>query len=213
MKKPRSTLTKAILLLSICALIALCSVQAVSAQSTTVKVEPSTTTPSVGDTLTVNITISDVQNLFAVDVTLSWNTSTLEILSHTPLLGVESHPNGVLHENVDIIDDSASQAAGTYTLSATSTGSGTESFSGSGIIATLTFNVTNSGSSTIGLETELADKPAYGSNSNFITHTDVPSSIDVVVPEFPTMVALIALIVVATSALVFAKKHIKKNTT
>src|SRR4030067_3056877 len=131
MKKLHSTITKTIVLLSICALFTLYSAQLVSAQSTTVKVEPSTTTPVVGETLTVNITISNVQNLYGVDVTLRWNTSALKVLSNTSLLGVESHPNGVLHESILIAEASASQQIGAYTLVATST-SPAASFSGSG---------------------------------------------------------------------------------
>ena len=207
MKNPHSPITKVILLLAVCALLILYPAQAVSAQNTVVKVEPSTTTPIVGETLTVNITISSVKNLFAVDVTLYWNTSALKVLSHTPLLGVESHPNGVLHESIDIANETASQQTGTYELVATSTGSQTPSFSGNGTIATLTFNVTSLGRSTLELETELADKPAPGEPANFIDHTDVSSSIDVSIPEFPTLPALAAILVFATGALVYAKKH------
>ena len=210
MKKLHSTITKTIVLLSICALFTLYSAQLVSAQSTTVKVEPSTTTPVVGETLTVNITISNVQNLFGVDVTLRWNTSALKVLSNDSLLGVESHPNGVLHENVEIAFASASQQIGEYTLVATSTGSA-QGFSGSGIIASLTFNVTDLGRSTLELETELADKPPAGDPSNFIDHNDVSSTINVAIPEFPTLPALVALIVFATGALAIAKKRIKKT--
>ena len=211
MKNPHSPIAKAILLLSVCAFFALYPTYTVSAQTTTVKVVPSTTTPVVGETLTVNITISNVQNLYAVDVTLRWNNSVLKVLSNTALLGVESHPNGVLHENILIGEASASQQIGTYTLFATSTGSAA-GFSGSGTIATLTFNVTSLGRSTLELETELAAKLVPGDESaDFIAHDDVPSSVDVSIPEFPTLLALIALIILATGALVFAKKHIKKT--
>jgi hypothetical protein len=212
MKNPHVTLTKGLLLLSILALLALSPAHVIFAQtSTTVSVEPSTQKPAVGDTLTVNIVISNVQNLYAVDISVSWNPSALTILTHTPQLGVESYPNGVLHEPLDIVEDNATQEAGVYTLTATSTGADTASFSGSGTLATLTFNVTSTGSSTIGLSSELADKPESGSNANFIDHTDNGSPIDVAVPEFPTLAALILLVVVATGALVFSKKHMKKN--
>ena len=210
MKNPLSTITKAILLLSVCALLALYPISAVSAQGTTVKVEPSKTTPIVGETLTVNITISNVQNLYGVDVTLRWNNSALKVLSNTSLLGVESHPNGVLHENILIAEASASQQIGAYTLVATST-SPAASFSGRGTIATLTFNVTSLGRSTLELETELADKPAADEPADFIAHNDVSSSVDVSIPEFPTLLALAALIVFATAAMVVSKKHIKKT--
>ena len=63
----------------------------------------------------------------------------------TWLLGVESCPEGVLHETASdplyIADDTVSQELGEYTLVATSVGSAS-AFNGNGIIATLTFNVT-----------------------------------------------------------------------
>jgi len=209
MKNVRSPIIKGVLLLSVCALFALYPASTVFAQTTTVKVEPSTTTPRVGETLTVNITISNVQNLFAVDVTLRWNNSILKVLTNTSLLGVESHPNGVLHETVNIAQASASQEIGEYTLVATSI-SPAYGFSGSGTIASLTFNVTSLGHSALELETELADKPASGETANLISHTDVPSSVDVSIPEFPTLLAIVALIVFATGTIAYSRKYVKK---
>ena len=49
----------------------------VSAQGTVVRAEASISQPQVGDTLTVKIKVSNVQNLFGVDITLNWNSSVL----------------------------------------------------------------------------------------------------------------------------------------
>jgi hypothetical protein len=193
-------------------LLALSPVSTVFAQGSiaTVNAQPSMTSPGVGQTLTVNVTISNVQNLYGVDVTLSWNTSVLKVLSATSLLGVESHPTGVLHESILVVEDSASQQAGEYTLVATSQGSA-GAFSGSGTIATVTFNVTSVGHSALELETELSDHPAPGDSSNLINHNDVSGSVDVSIPEFSTIAALVVFLALATGALVFSKKHMNKT--
>ena len=211
MKKPLFSIPKtAIILLTTCTLLAIFPIGAVLAQTTTVKVQPSNSAPSVGMTFTVDITISNVQNLYGVDVSLTWNKDILRIVSASSQLGVESHPGGVLHESVYVAEDSMSQQTGTYNLVAVSEGSAA-AFSGSGKIVTLTFTVVHAGHSELTLVTELADHPAPGENSNFITHTDLSSSVNAVIPEFSTVFALAVFLILATGALVFSKKRIKKN--
>lgn len=96
---------------------------------------------------------------------------------------------------------------------ATSTGSASP-FSGSGIIATLTFRVTNPGSTGLALTSELSDHPAAGGNSNLIDHTDTSDSVTVVasgpsaspqpstsIPEFSN-IALITILIIVISATV-----------
>lgn len=211
MKKTFCTIPKtAIILLTTCALLAIFPIGVVLAQTTTVKVQPSNSAPSVGTTFTVEITISNVQNLYGVDVSLTWNKDILRIVSASSQLGVESHPGGVLHESVYVAEDSMSQQTGTYQLVAVSEGSAA-AFSGSGKIVTLTFTVVHAGHSELTLVTELADHPAPGENSNFITHTDLSSSVNAVISEFSTVFALAVFLILATGALVFSKKRIKKN--
>jgi hypothetical protein len=129
-------------------------------------------------------------------------------------LGVESHPEGVLHETTDdplmLVEDSVSQEAGQYTLTATSTGSAS-AFSGSGTIATVTFNVTGTGATGLSITSELSDKPAAGETSNLIVHTDTADSVDAVVPEFSSIAIVGLLIVATTAALVVSKKHLNKT--
>ncbi|HEX7482050.1 MAG TPA: cohesin domain-containing protein [Candidatus Bathyarchaeia archaeon] len=229
MKNPSKATSKIILTILFCILVSFVFVSCVSAQSTVVRAEASNGQPHVGDTLTVNIKISSVQNLFGLDVTLNWNPSVLSVISATSQLGVESHSGGVLHETssypIDQIDNTASQSTGQYHLLATSTGSAS-SFSGSGTIATLTFRVTSTGSTGLALTSELSDHPATGGTANLIVHTDAADSVTAVasgpstsvtptptsttgssttpqpsssVPEFPN-ISLIALFIIVLSA-------------
>jgi hypothetical protein len=188
------------------------SVQAAS--STTVNVVPSSSTRLLGETFTVNITISNVQNLYALDVTLSWNTSVLQVLNVNSRLGVESHSDGVLHENlpnypIDILEESLSPETGEYHIAATSVGQAS-SFSGSGNVAILTFNVTNFGQTGFGLESELADQLVPGEqNANFIEHTDSIGTVNII-PEFPSIIAVGLLLAFATTVVVFSKKRLQQ---
>ena len=201
----------------VCALLIVYPIQAVEAQSgTVVSVEPAQSNVRVGETVTLNITISNVENLYGVDVTFNWNNSELQLQSATSNLGVESHPQGVLHEAsgmpIIVAEENASQEIGEYHLVATSQGTA-DSFNGSGTIATLTFNVTSLGHSEIRLTSELADHPQPGeTTSEFITHNDVGGSVDAAtIPEFPEVAVLLLLAVFVTAAMVFSKKNSRKT--
>jgi hypothetical protein len=198
-------------------LVVLFPIQSASSQATsgtTVRAVPSNSTPLLGETFTVNITIANVQNLYGIDVTFRWNASVLQVLNVNSRLGVGSHPGGVLYEilpnaKIEIIEDNVSQATGEYHIVATSVNPA-PSFSGSGNIALITFNVTSLGHSGLELETELADHPASGEHSNLIEHTDIAGSISVI-PEFPSIIAVALFLSLATAALAFSKKRLKNT--
>jgi hypothetical protein len=195
-------------------LLAVCLASVAQAATTTVKATASASQPKIGDTLTVTIGISDVSNLFGVDVQLEWNPNVLSLIEAKSMLGVEAHSGGVLHESgsdtLMIVEDSASKEAGTYSLVATSTGA-SPAFSGSGTIAVLTFNVTSAGQTGLTLQSELADKPAAGETANFIEHTDTADNVTTVVPEFSSITIIAIIVIGATAALVITKKRTTKT--
>jgi hypothetical protein len=225
LSKKRIVLTGFILLLmAVCIVQTSCSRASnviVSAQTgTIVSAVPQTRMPQVGQTLTVNLTITNVQNLYALDATLDWNNSVLQFLSVNPLLGVQAHSGGVLYGNhvsdaaipgdVYLQHSDASQSIGEYHLVATSV-SPADSFNGSGTIAIVTFNVTSLGHTGLDLKTELADHPSLGETSNPIDHTDVAGSVDSIIPEFPSIITVVLFLALATVALAFSKKLLEKN--
>ncbi len=204
----------------VCTLLVLGSMQFGKSQTssdTNVSVLPEQNSVRLGEALTVNITISNVQNLYGIDVTLDWNSSVLQIQSASSQLGVESHFGGVLHETSDypiiVVQDNSSQEIGEYHLIASSQGSA-DAFNGDGTIVTLKFNVTNLGHSELTLQSDLADHPQPGETiSEPITHIDVNGSVNVTaIPEFPEMLVLTLLAVFVTASLIFSKKVLKKNT-
>ena len=241
MKNPSKATSKIILTILFCILVSFFFVSCVSAQNTVVRAEASNSQPRVGDTLTVNIKISSVQNLFGLDVTLNWNPSVLSVISAKSQIGIESHSGGVLHETsiypIDVIDDTALQSTGQYHLLATSTGSAS-SFSGSGTIATLTFRITNKGPTGLALTSELSDHPAVGGTSNLIVHADTTDSVTAVasvtstsvtptptstavssitpqpstsVPEFPIIALIMLFIKVLSATMVTLSTKILKS--
>jgi hypothetical protein len=212
MKNPTKSTSKIILAILVCMLVSLSLVYSVSAQSTVVKAEASASQPKVGDTLTVYIKISDVQNLFGVDVTLNWNSSTLKLVSATPQLGVESYSGGVLHESssypIEVVDNTASQSDAKYHLLATSTGSSTPAFTGSGTIATVTFTVTTAGSTGLALnDVELSIKGSV----DVVTPSTSVDSVNPIIPEFPTTIIIVILIALATATIAISTKLLKNN--
>jgi hypothetical protein len=209
----------------VCASLAVTMIQFAKSQdsNTVVSVVPSKSSVRTGETLKVNLTISNVQNLYALDLTLDWNNSILQLQNINLNLGVKSspqpHPNGVLYGNQ--VSDSivpgavyvnASQATNEYHLIATSVAP-SDSFNGSGTIATLTFNVLSNGHSSLTLQSDLADHPEPGeTTSESIVHNNVSGSVDVgTIPEFPEVAILAFLAVFATVFLLFSKRILKKT--
>jgi hypothetical protein len=201
------------------ALLVIVPIQAAKAQgssSTIVSIVPAQNNVKIDETLTVNITISNVQNLYGLDVTVSWNNSALQILNINDRLGVEAYTGGVLHKTssnpIEIAVNSTSQEAGEYQIVATSQGDAAP-FSGTGTIATLTFNVTSTGQSTINVVSDLADHPEVGeTNSEPIAHNDVGATVNgAPIPEFPQAAVFGLLLVCVTVALLTSKKMLKKK--
>ncbi len=180
---------------------------------TLVEMEPSANIANIGETFTVNITITDVQNLFGLEVTLRWDSSILQMMGADVRLGVESHPDGVLYEPVSMVKNETIQEEGKYQLVGMSTGRETPSFNGTGNVLRITFNVTDVGSCELNLEAKLADKPPVGGVSSPIAHITTDGFFGRESPEqlaTPYIVIIIvAIIIVAIAVIAVYRKRIK----
>jgi len=165
MSKAKARYLAAILLLTFAMAQAKTSI---ATQETIVKVYPYQNVAAPGQQFTTSIVVENVQNLFAVEVKLYWNQSILQLTNTSVMLGVESHPSGVLHGQVY---PNETIESGKYILWGTSIGKETPSFNGSGTIAKLTFNVTGLGNCQLTLQTKLYDKPAVEEASQPIQHS------------------------------------------
>jgi len=205
--------TSQINLLLFLALIQVITVQA--APETIVKVEPYSKSANLGETFTINITVVGVQNLYGVEATLCWNASILEVVSLDLRLGVESHPDGVLHElpsaPIFVAENNLIQERGEYRLAATSV-SPASSFNGSGNIVRLTFNVTNLGDSKLDLETQLYDYPPPDREPRIswpIDHTTIDGFLNAI-PEFSNIMFVLLFMLLSILVVIVLKKTLRK---
>jgi hypothetical protein len=172
---------------------------------TVVEVVPSIVSGNVSATFTVNITVVNVQNLYAVEATLSWNSSVLKGTSVDVRLG---QADGVLYggeNNSKLFFENNNLTQQDYTIAATSVGP-EPSFNGSGTIVEITFLVVGSGNSHLNLESQLYDY-APGGVSKPIDHTTIGGSF---VPEMPNG-AIILIFLMATVFAALLSKVCKKN--
>ncbi len=228
--------TSIIALVLAASLLVVFPIQIVKAQTTTVTVTPQTSTPAVGQTITISIQLNNVQNLYGIALTLNWNPSMLSLQANSNQTFIGTS-NGVLNTPTSVFQDSASQAIGEFDLAAVSV-SPAAAFSGSGTIATMKFTVTNAGDSNLALVSTLANY-APGGTSEPIAHNDVSGTVDATstsgssspttsptsssssssspsptatVPEFPLITTLSIVVALASVVVAFATKKIVKPT-
>jgi hypothetical protein len=219
----KAKLTIAMLAL-VCGLLFAAPLQFVKSQSATItflNTAPSQTTLGIGQTLTVNITITNVENLYAVDLTLDWNSTVLHLVNAKLNLGTSSVPGGGVLYGSPVSDSPT--PGGVYANTSLSTESEfhliasseapAPSYNGTGTIATLTFNVTALGHSDINLLSDITDHPEAGETSEEIIHFDYSNAINATtIPEFPGTAVLALLMICATVAVLLSRNQIRKKT-
>lgn len=134
-----------------------------SQASVSVVVEPATISAHLGESFDVTVSVSNVQDLYGLEVILKWDASILRTKKVDVRLGVETFSDGVLHESstsppIFIAENNISQTGGEYRLVATSMAPA-PAFSGSGNIVRITFEPIILGDSTLDLESQLFDYP------------------------------------------------------
>jgi len=145
----------------------------VEASGTVLEVGPQTVTRQIGETFNVSIQIVEVQTLYGIDVLLRWDASILEATTATSHLGVEDHPDGVLHKTILTVADKLDQSSGEYHIAAASL-SPAGSFNGSGTVAVITFSVKDNGSCNLTLASAtLASNVMVNGVATEITYTRI----------------------------------------
>ncbi|MGC9346249.1 MAG: hypothetical protein ACP5ER_05620, partial [Candidatus Bathyarchaeales archaeon] len=155
--------------------------------------------------------------LYGVEIALYWNASILEMVNADVRLGVEDHPDGVLHNlsdaKISIYSNKIFQEQGKYVLAASSI-SPAPSFNGSGNIVRVTFNVTGVGSCDLSLEAKLASNiiPPGSTTVAPITHTTI-NGFFVNEPEQPPWLyigVLVAIVIVVMVTLLMHRRRSQK---
>ena len=163
MKKSLIKVNLMVLLVFSISITASCILPVSSQSATTVKVEPSTMSPIMGQTFTVTISIFNVQNLYSLEVILNWDPSVLQATNIETRVGVETFADGVLHLSsnsppIFIAENNLTQNEGKYMLTVTSMAPA-PAYSGSGNIVKITFSSISLGSSALNLQSQLYDYP------------------------------------------------------
>ena len=148
--------------------------QAVKVSTTTVEVNPTSVHTRVGSSFEVKLQIENVSNLYGFDVNLTWNPDLLSLETINTSIGVETYPDGVLHEGVINITDTSSS---NYHLAAASLYPA-PSFNGSGTIAELGFSALEVGVSNLLLDSMLANFNGSGF-SQPIPHLKINSTVNI----------------------------------
>lgn len=174
-----------------CMLFSLSFVSSTAAIDTVVSVDPHFSAADIDVTFTINVNISNAQNLYGIESVLTWNSSILKALSANVLLG---SVGGVLYNPVYTAENTIK--TGKYTLIATSY-SPASPFSGNGTIFSVTFQVLNMGESALSVETQLYDYPPPDRDPRIslpISHSDVSGFFSNIVPEYPGLAVLLVLL-------------------
>jgi len=176
---------------------------------TAVMMDPQDSSANVGETFTVNVTVVNVQNLFSVEATVTWNSSILKAVGIDVRLG---QSDGVLNNPIYNPPVENSTQEGKYVLVDLSYNPA-PSFNGTGNIVRITFSVINPGTCTLALESQLYDRPQPNDGSSQpIDHTTLSGSFNTpVTPEFPSFALLLIATVLISSAIVFSKKIRSKS--
>jgi hypothetical protein len=168
--------------------------QDIPLQDTILAVEPNFISEPIGTTFTVNITVTDVEDLFGIAIEFEWNPTILNYTDHLAHIPVDDYPDGVLNAGTGgtilWLKNEANAITGFYELGVSTFGFPTPpSFNGSGIVFDMTFEVLAEGIS--GLDFilhDLADSAAGQIEKQVINGTfdNRPS-----VEEFELVIAVV----------------------
>jgi hypothetical protein len=175
---------------------------------------PNTNTADVGQSFTINITVSDVQNLYGLDVTVDWNSSILQ-LANVDIRLAPADTDGVLYNSslAPVLIQTNSTYPGNYEIAATSVNPA-PSFNGTGNIVKITFTVIASGYSSINFEksqlwdcARVRDPPL----SEPIPHSTIGGQFSSTVVEIPNSTILVAFTLLTVLAVALSEKTNRKR--
>lgn len=185
-----------------------CALTAKASTTTVVIVEPNSSSAMIGEIFSVNVTVVDVENLYGVDATLTWNSTILTLVNSEIQLGQEG---GALNVPIYIVENSSQ--GNRYTISATST-SPAPSFNGTGNIISLNFSVLSIGTCKLDLQTQLYDYPPLDRDPRLslpIAHEDIDGFFQGVIPEFPQSLVFVIIALLTLFTTLLSKRIFSRN--
>jgi hypothetical protein len=193
--------TRILLIIGLATVICMSFVGFTRSDGTVISISPSSSTlpqSQIGNSFQININISDVANLWFWKVRLNWNPSVLNFTKigegpflksagYSTLFPPPPQRSGCLTEISDGIMANAS-------------------VSGSGVLATITFQVLAAGQSGITLNETVLLQPQSG-------HPQIANTVSngqlIVLSEFPSWIPLAITLAAAIPAAILAKKRLK----
>jgi hypothetical protein len=170
-----------------------------------VNVVPSATTVGLGQTVTVNVTVTNATapGIYSYQLTLTYNNTLLNATTATIPSDQMLKPS--VPANVFILDPGTiNQTAGTVTFVLTLLGTELGK-TGNGTLVTVTFTGLLQGNSTIDLPQ--ADLILVDADTNTITGYGINPTTLQVVPEFMIAVMIAAMVISSAAMVVLKKKH------
>ena len=196
---------KLLLLFSIAFSILLNQTSLIWAEGAIISIEPSfQSIPQVGETFTINVSISNIENLFGYDFILWYNTTVLDCLSvewpEGHFLTPTKNPNNIF--NIETIEDNFNETTGAVRVVATLT-NGEPPKNGSGLLVKITFNSTATGSSLLRLYWPGYIYPAKLSDP---AGNPIPCSANtsevIVIPEYSVLAIFLVVVTLTVTVII-----------
>ena len=147
----------------------------VPTQETVLSVVPSLISEPIGNTFTIDISLTDVEDLFGLAIEFEWDPTILDYVDHLAHIPVDDYPDGILHGGILWLKDDVDAVTGFYELGCSSFDfPPPPSFNGSGIVLNMTFEVLAEGVS--GLDFILDD--LANSAGSAIEHQTINGTFD-----------------------------------
>lgn len=167
----------------------------------------------VGQNFTVAMIAENMSNLYAIGLTLEWNTTYLEYINHTITVPVENYsytafPSpypGILHSPVAIVKNDINENSGVLSLICNSENPAS-SFTGNGTILLMTFQVKNQSISDVDISLCLTQTEFSDSYSLPILHTVTDGLVRI--PKLPRDIMPPSIYILSPENKTFAFNHV-----
>ena len=120
--------------------------------STIVYIDPQNVTVHAGENFNIYVKISNVTNLYGLEIGFSWDPNILKYINHTVTIPVEDYPDGVLHKPVLMVKNEINESGipyawepGTLAWIAYACLNPAPSYNGSGTVLKMTFKALKAG--------------------------------------------------------------------
>jgi len=163
----------------------------------TMAINPTTkTVDQVGITFTLNITIADVTEMWSYIIDLSWNASVLKCLGVTEGPFMKAFGSTVFLTKTPLPGEVPEITCTFLTMIGAT---------GSGVLATVTFNSTAIGTTNLHIGGPLEGQPDVLDKNEIPIDVTVQDGSVTVIPEFPSSVILPLFIIMATIIIIVVK--------